>query len=244
MPNPIYENEYGDEALIHRDSGEEISFLNHVASGDMNACLENCSSHRFLDSTGVGMLSTDPLLNMKYHMVITAALITRKCIASGLEPEKAFRMSDYYIRKLDTVKTISEIEDIHNNMVLDFTGKMRLIHRDKGFSRSISKCIEYIYAHIYERITVNDLSEYTKVSASFLSREFSKELGQSISDYIREKKIEVSQDLLRTTDTSILDIAYQLHFSSQSHFIQTFKNIVGVTPRKYREINSYHTWDD
>ncbi len=175
-------------------------------------------------------------------MVVTAALITRMCIARGLESEHAFRMSDFYIRKLDEAVSAEAVEEIHNNMVLDFTGKMRLIKRDKGLSRPITKCVEYIYAHIYDRITIRDLSEYTNVSSSYLSRQFAKELGLPISDYIREKKIELSQEMLKNTDDSVLEIALRLSFSSQSHFIQTFKNVVGMTPKKYRSINGYSSW--
>lgn len=49
----------------------------------------------------------------------------------------------------------------------------------------ISLCKEYIYAHIKERITIEDLSEALGVSASYLSRLFKKETGDSVSAYIR-----------------------------------------------------------
>lgn len=245
MNNNEYKNSYlwiSEESEIHRDTGEELEFLHAVSDGNMDFVHKNCEDRRFLDDTGVGMLSSDPVINLKYHMVVTAALVTRMCIARGLESEHAFRMSDYYIRKLDDASTAEAVEEIHNNMVLDFTGKMRLIKRDKGLSRPITKCVDYIYSHIYDRITVHDLSEYTGVSSSYLSRQFVKEIGLPISDYIREKKIELSQEMLKNTDDSLLDIALRLSFSSQSHFIQTFKSVVGMTPKKYRSINGYSSW--
>ena len=232
-----------EDFSTHRDSGEEIRFLHNVSHGHMDEVKQNCEERRFLDSTGVGMLSKDPVLNLKYHFVVTAGLITRKCIEKGLEPERAFTMSDYYIRKLDDAVTIEDVEQIHNNMVLDFTGKMRLIRRDKGLSRSVTRCVEYIYAHIRDRITIAEHADYAKVSCSFLSRQFKKELGISVSDYIRERKIEVSKELLRDTEESILDISYALSFSSQSHFIQSFKAITGITPKKYRQMYGSNSWD-
>jgi len=231
-----------DQSTLHRDSSEEIRFLSAVSGGDMDAVRENIESRRFLDDTGVGQLSSDPVLNLKYHLVITVALVTRKCIEKGLEPERAYRLSDSYIRKLDGAATAADVEEIHNSMVLDFTGKMRLIHRDKGLSRPIKKSVDYIYAHIYDRITVKDLSAYTGVSTSFLSRRFTQELGLPISDYIREKKIELSQDMLKNSDDSLLSIACRLSFSSQSHFIQTFKAICGVTPKQYRDTHGSGSW--
>ena len=143
-------------------------------------------------------------------------------------------MSDYYIRKLDSASTEAEVELIHNSMVLDFTGKMRFLKRDKGLSRPITRCVNYIYSHIYERITVSELAAHAGVSESYLSREFVKELGIPVSNYIREKKVELAMELLANTDESILDIACKLSFSSQSHFIDIFKSATGMTPAKYR----------
>lgn len=93
----------------------------------------------------------------------------------------------------------------------------------------------YIYTHIKERITITTLAEYTDLSESYLSRVFKQNLGISISDYIREKKIEKATHLLRYSDKPIVDIANYLSFSSQSHFIQIFENYTGLTPKKYRD---------
>ena len=245
MKHNEYKNSYlwiTEESETHRDTGEELEFFHAVSDGNMDYVHKNCEERRFVDDKGVGQLSTDPVLNLKYHLVVTAALITRMCISRGLEAEHAFRMSDFYIRKLDDATTEEAVEEIHNSMVLDFTGKMRLIRRDKGLSRPITKCVDYIYAHIYDRITIKDLSDHTGVSTSYLSRQFTKELGLPISDYIREKKIELSQEMLKNTDDSLADIALRLSFSSQSHFIQTFKAVVGMTPKKYRSVNGYSSW--
>ncbi len=230
------------ENEMHRDIKEEILFFHKAANGDIPAIRKNIAEHRFRDSSGVGILSVDPILNLKYHMVITTGILTRICIQQGLEPEKAFRLSDFFIRKLDHAKTEDDVELIHDEMLLEFTGHMRLVLRDKHLSRCVNMSLDYIYAHLCERITLKDLADHTKVSTSFLSRTFSAELGMSISDYIREKKIEMAQDLLVNSDMSILDISCYLSFSSQSHFIQSFKLIVGTTPKKYRSEHRGLNW--
>ncbi len=235
----IYDNEVSE---MHRNISEEILFFHKAASGDIKAIRENISQHRFRDANGVGQLSVDPVLNLKYHLVITAGIITRVCIEQGLEPEKAFRMSDYYIKKLDYAPTEDEVEKIHDDMVLEFTGCMRELLHNNNLQRPIAQSVDYIYAHLNERITIKDLAEHVGVSTSFLSREFSKELGISVSDYIREKKIEMAQDMLLNTNMNELEISCRLAFSSQSHFIQTFKNMVGQTPKQYRSGKIRQKW--
>lgn len=119
---------------------------------------------------------------------------------------------------------------------------MRLLQKNTALSKPVAQCIDYIYAHISARITVEDLAVCTNLSASYLSRLFKQNVGVSISDYIREKKIEKAQNLLRFSDFTYIQIANYLSFSSQSHFIQTFQHYVGMTPKQYRSSKYKSTW--
>lgn len=238
----IHETRNSEEERTHRPQNEEISFYQAVSSGDIDAVRQNCEQKRFTESEGVGILSRNPVTNLKYHFVITAALITRLCVEAGMEMEQAFRLSDFYILKLDPLHTIQEVSSLHDRMVLDFTGKMRLLQKNAGTSKPVTACIEYIYSNIKERITIEDLAAHTGLSTSYLSRLFKEEVGISISDYIREKKVEKAQNLLKFCDYSLIEIASYLSFSSQSHFIQIFKKFVGMTPKKYRDLYYCTGW--
>lgn len=239
----LFEAEDDLDEIEHRQPTEEFLFYQAVTSGDLEIVKENCDKERFLDSQGVGVLSRNPVTNIKYHFVITTAMITRLCKQKGMELEQAFRMSDYYIQRLDDIHTVQGVRNLHDEMVLDFTEKMRRICRSDKKSRYISACMEYIYSHLKERITIEDLAEELGVSASYLSRLFKKETGDSVSAYIRCQKIEMAKNLLQYSDYSIIDIANRLSFSSQSHFIQQFREYVGITPKKYRDLNHTVQWN-
>ena len=128
------------DEMEHRQPTEEFLFYEAVMNGDVEAVRKNCEQERFMDNEGVGMLSQDPITNLKYHFVITTAMITRLCRQRGMELEQAFRMSDFYIRSLDHIHTLQEIRHLHDEMVLDYTEKMRRICRsDTGSRHSISK---------------------------------------------------------------------------------------------------------
>lgn len=230
-------NELEDTELeaLHRSPSVEYSFYNAVRAGDMEAVNKNCEEDSFLHLKGTGILSKNPLTNLKYHFVVTTAMLTRYCIDGGLESEQAYSLSDFYILKMDSCTTVRQIADLHHIMARDFTGKMILQKKSSILSRPVMQCVDYIYGHIKERITIQDLSEHTGLSPSYLSRVFKQNLGVSISDYIREKKIEKATHLLRYSDKAVVDIANYLNFSSQSHFIQIFENFTGLTPKKYRD---------
>ena len=229
--------------MLHRSPTVEYSFYNAVKTGDMDSVIRNCKEDAFIDLKGTGVLSRNPLTNIKYHFVVTTAMITRYCIDGGLEPEQAYRLSDFYIQKLDGIHTVEEVQSLHDEMVMDYTKKMRRYFRDNTYSKHINASKEYIYSHIKERITIEDLADSLGVSASYLSRLFKKETGISVSAYIRRQKIEMAKNLLQYSDYSIIEIANRLSFSSQSHFIQQFREVTGMTPGKYRDEHYMIHWD-
>lgn len=238
----LQELQKSEEELYHRPMEEEYSFYKAISSGDMDYVRENCRQNAFTNPDGMGILSRSPLTNIRYHFVVTVALITRNCVEAGMELEQAYRLSDFYILKMDSCTSIEAIAELHHSMALDFTGKMLLLQKNAVISKSIVMCMDYVYSHIHDRITVNDLADFTGLSPSYLSRLFKKELGIAVSDYIREKKIEKAQNLLKYSDFSFIEIANYLSFSSQSHFIQTFEKLVGITPKKYRDRNYRTSW--
>ncbi|MDO4632459.1 MAG: helix-turn-helix transcriptional regulator [Eubacteriales bacterium] len=237
--------EIGDDIddQSHKDLQEEYQFYQAVVNGDVDAVRKNCEQNRFVADEGVGQLSRDPVTNLKYHFVITTAMVTRLCRQKGMELEQAFRLSDFYIRKLDDLHATEQIMHLHDEMVLDFTAKMRKYRRGDTVSRHISVCKEYVYAHIKERITVDTLANELGVSSSYLSRLFKKETGSSVSGFIREQKIEMAKNMLQYSQYTIIEIANRLAFSSQSHFIQQFRELTGMTPKKYRDEHFRQKWN-
>ena len=231
-----------EESISHRPLEEEYSFYQAVSSGDMEFVQKNCRENTFTNPDGMGILSTNALTNIKYHFVVTVAMVTRRCVEAGMELEQAFRLSDFYILKMDACTSIEAISKLHKQMALDFTRKMLLVKKANVLSKPIVLCMDYIYSHINRRITVEELAEHADLSPSYLSRLFKKELNTSISEYVCEMKIEKAQHLLKYSDYSLVEIANYLAFSSQSHFIQTFKKLIGITPKKYRDHYYRTSW--
>ena len=229
--NDIFNN---DEDFVHRQQNDELLFYSQVVGGDTDAILENCRQHRFLDKDGVGVLSKYPVLNLKYHFVVTAAIMSRICIDGGMEMELSFRLSDYYISQLDNIQTEKDVELLHNKMVMDYTKRMAKLRQTKALSKPVSDCLSFIHTHIKDRITIEDIAEHTGKSVSYISRLFKSEMNQSVSDYIRSAKIEKAKNMLRYSQVSLVEISSYLSFSSQSHFIKIFKDETGMTPKKYR----------
>lgn len=224
-----------EEEVVHDPMDQEYLFYQAVTSGNMEYVQEIFKKRKFEDQAGKGVLSKNPLTNIKYHFIVTAAIITRNCVLAGMVQEQAYRLSDFYIIRMDECKSIQEVCNLHQRMVYDYTQRMLEHQKSKSISKAVTKTIEYIYNNIHERITLEEIAESVQLSPSHLSRLFKKEMGASVSDYIRDKKIERAKNLLRYSDFSFVEIANYLSFASQSHFIKTFEEYEGMTPKKYRD---------
>lgn len=119
----LLEAEDDIDEVMHRHPTEEYLFYQAVIEGDIDTVKKNCEQGRFLDSDGVGVLSRDPVTNLKYHFVITTAMLTRLCRQRGMELEQAYRLSDFYIQKLDDIHTVKDVHILHDEMVMDYTKK-------------------------------------------------------------------------------------------------------------------------
>lgn len=73
------------------------------------------------------------------------------------------------------------------------------------------------------------------MNPDYLDRLFKKEFGLSVSQYIKEKKIDYAKMLLRTTNLSVSEIAQRLGYINLSHFTASFKQITNTTPVNYRK---------
>lgn len=216
----------------HASFDREIAFYESICSGNMDL-VKVFMKPLFCD--GCGILSNDPLRNLKYHMVVLAALIARYCIKGGMTPEESYNLSDLYIQKTDRCKTETEVRAVHYEMIEDYTNKMRQIKLRGVYSKQIVHAVDYIICHLHNRILLEDVAEHLKISTAYLSRLFKKETGISFGEYVNKLKIEEAASLLLYTQYSDIEISNLLGFSSQSYFIKIFRKHIGTTPKKYKK---------
>lgn len=93
----------------------------------------------------------------------------------------------------------------------------------------------YIKEHLEQEICRNTVADYIHMNPDYLDRLFKKEFGLSVSQYIKEKKIDYAKMLLRTTNLSVSEIAQRLGYINLSHFTASFKQITNMTPVNYRK---------
>ncbi|MDD6327011.1 MAG: helix-turn-helix domain-containing protein [Lachnospiraceae bacterium] len=232
-----------EDRIRHIKYEQESAFYKAIASGNLKRVEEGLknweNTNGFTTSENkCGILSKDPLQNRKYHFVILTALITRFCIDSGLNQEIAYNMSDIYILQTDSCTSIRQIEKLTRSMVMGFAEKMREDKKKHIYSKQIIKCIDYIYDNLNQSLHVDEIAAVLNVTPSYLSRLFSKEVGVSLSSYIKNLRLETAAQMLIYSNYEISEISAYLLFSSQSHFTTAFQKKYGQTPKRYRNENA------
>ena len=234
----MHEKEFSHKAFINREYSivhtpfeKEFEFYNYVKTGDTENVRRTMTP---LGSGNAGKLSDDPLRNLRYHFVVTVALVTRFCIEGGMEPEKAYTMSDMYIHKCDRACSENEIHELHREAVLGFTKHMNGVLKKNVYSKPVILAMDYIYDNLHSRITVEEIARHTDLSVSYISRLFHSSTGLTITEYIMKKRVEAAENMLRYSDKPSAEIGNYLAFSSHSHFISIFKKHTGLTPEQYR----------
>lgn len=219
----------------HRSLEDEFAFYEAVKNGDVSFVRQNCQNNDFAAAAQASVMSADSLKNIRYHFIITTALVTRFCAEGGMVIENAYGLSDFYIKKMDKLFVVDDIVKLHHVMVLDFTSRMKALRERPEVSRVVNRTIDYIYLHLHSRIKLEELADNAGVSPGYLSKLFKKETNTTVSEYITALKIEEAQRLLRYSEMSMVDIANYLAFATQSYFVHVFHERVGMTPKKYRE---------
>ena len=233
MRRALARTEYDNrEHLIsHLPYDRETAFYRSIQLGEREEALRLYTP---LGQEGFGVLSDDPLRNLRYHLVITVAFITRYCMAGGLSAETAFNLSDLYIRRIDVCRTEAEIHALHRELVEAYAGRMHALQNRPAHSRPILRCTEYIHTHMHERITMDELCAVSGFSRSYLSRLFRQETGLTPHAYITQLKLDRARRLLAGSEISAAQVAAECGFSAYTSFYREFLRAEGMPPGEWR----------
>lgn len=101
-------------------------------------------------------------------------------------------------------------------------------------SSLIDGIIEYINNHIYEDITIDELSQKFYLSKFHLSREFKKYTGTTIHRFIIQKKLIEAKELI-LKEIPVIEVYKKCGFGDYSNFFRAFKKEYGITPKDFFE---------
>ena len=85
-----------------------------------------------------------------------------------------------------------------------------------------------------EPLDVRAVAAVAHLSEAHFIRSFRAVFAETPHHYLQRRRVERSMFLLRETDRSVIDICFDVGFTSRGTFSRTFREIVGETPSGYR----------
>jgi AraC family transcriptional regulator len=107
-------------------------------------------------------------------------------------------------------------------------------HRGGVAPRALARVHEFVEAHLEENISIHVLAAVAGLSTYHFARAFKQSQGMTPHDYVVQCRIRRTQELLASTDLAVSEIAGVVGFADQSHCTRRFRELVGVTPSRYR----------
>lgn len=106
---------------------------------------------------------------------------------------------------------------------------------DKGNYQLRAVC-DYIHQHLGDReLSLNLLAELVSLSPAYLSSLFSKNISCTVGQYITERRMERARELLADPRYKLYEVAEKVGYEDPKYFSRTFKKVIGVSPKEYRE---------
>ena len=104
----------------------------------------------------------------------------------------------------------------------------------EGAPLRITEALSYIGENFRARISLSDIADALHTNKNYLCTYFKEKTGVSVMEYIRRRRLEYAERLLKTTELRGIDLATECGYGSISHFLRDFKARYGVTPTEMR----------
>ncbi|MGC6177191.1 helix-turn-helix domain-containing protein [Lacrimispora sp. 38-1] len=232
----IFENH--ENRKKHNPYDQEVREFSSIENGDIRQLEQSWAE----DYTGqLGILAKDRLRSFKNVCIVVITLASRAAIRGGVNPEISFSLSDIFIMKIEESNDIATLTYIKNSAEYEYARLVQEVKEQLKGSQSreknsrIEECKDYIFSHLHEKINIGDMARELQMNPNYLSDLFKKWEGISITDYIRNEKIKLAENLLIYSKYHYIEISAYLGFSSQSHLGKQFKEVTGMTLKQYRD---------
>ncbi len=108
-------------------------------------------------------------------------------------------------------------------------------HPDSRALLRIGEAISHLETNFQEPIDLDRLARIAHMSQRNFNRSFQAALGSSPIAHLVQLRVNRGASLLRRTEQSVTEIAFQVGFTDSNYFARQFRKLLGVTPSQYRK---------
>jgi transcriptional regulator GlxA family with amidase domain len=101
---------------------------------------------------------------------------------------------------------------------------------------SIRELQIWIAEHLGKKLSIDVLADRMAMSVRNFERVFTREVGATPSQYVLRARVEAARRLLERTDRGLKQVSGACGFGSVDVMRRAFVRVLGITPRRYREV--------
>lgn len=178
--------------------------------------------------------ASDPVRNAKNYCIIMNTLLRKAAEQGGVHPIYIDRLSSKFAVRIEQISNAGLVADFMKEM---FSSYCRLVykHSMNRYSPIVKKTILVIDSDISAELSLHSLAKAQGISDGYLATIFKRETGKTVSEYIKDKRIEHAKHLLGTTHLQIQTVALYCGIMDVQYFSKIFKKKTEKTPKEYRE---------
>lgn len=202
-----------------------------VASGNQALASERLKV--LLDSA---LSFTDtPLSPLRERLAYLNAFLSTKLLDTQVHPSYIFnQLYTFQLRIYETTQ-MSELSHLPYEMVRKYCLLVKNFTYD-NYSYLIRSVVNYINQHLSSELSLATLAAEFDKNASYLSNEFKKEVGDTLTTYINKHRILASLRYFNTTDMSVAEVSVAVGYTDMGYFSRLFRKHVGQSPREYKKM--------
>lgn len=121
----------------------------------------------------------------------------------------------------DLVKSLSKIDYLPNK-------------KDVERQERVQVMLVYIHTHYADELSLKDIADAGTMSVAQCNRCFNKMLNITPYEYLIQYRLQKATNLLKDATLNVTEISEIVGFNNVTHFIQVFKKVYGISPKKYR----------
>jgi len=99
------------------------------------------------------------------------------------------------------------------------------------------RTLAYVEGNLASKIDIEGLAKVVALSRSHFSRAFKRSLGFSPMEYVVVRRVERAKAMIRGTREPLAEVALACGFADQAHLNRRFRDIVGISPGRWRRSN-------
>lgn len=143
-----------------------------------------------------------------------------------------FESPDVIWTKLNNFDTIKDTYHWLKNILVACCEYVNEIEK-KTKHKLINSITDYIDKNYRDISSVSQIASELFISTGYAKNVFKKHTGQTIFDYLVDKRISEAKKLLKDPSVKVYEVSQMVGYTSKSHFAETFKRKTGMTPKEY-----------